>query len=357
MRDFEVQMKASSRELTFEICTSHDARALHEINALLLKYGIRASDSTATNLNLVLTPSDYTLYERLKKTRETEEKANQAYSNQMKGRAVTYGDIIQLRHTKRQAFLGVDVSMAPRVDSAAKRIFLTTELDGLVRFRILPRFHYLVEGHTVCFGDSIALCSADFPEQYLHTSLGFRSEDIGIVYEVNLSRDASTVWGLEWFFCYDSFSESSVKTGDVVRLYHPSSGGFVAAGHEGGADRVVLERSEVGKGARPDTLRACSLLRPAHLRSTHVFTGRKCPALKNRVRVLDTPPAPSTHACTRRTPPPSLFCTGGFLRARRRRARSRRAAGRVHLDDDVGRGGRGRRRRRLPSPCRGPHPL
>jgi hypothetical protein len=240
MRDSEVEMKVSSRELTFEICTSHDARALHEINKLLQKYGIR--DRSSANISLRLSQNDLAHYERLKKTRETEERANEAYSKQMKGRAVTYGDVIQLRHTKRQAFLGVDVSLAPKIESTAKRIFLTSEPDGLVRFKILPRFHYLAEWNTVCFGDNLTLCSADLEAQYLHTSHGFRSEDIGIVHEVNLSHNRSTVWSLECFYSFDSFSEKSVKTGDVVRLYHPAFGGYVAAGHEDAGDRVVLER-------------------------------------------------------------------------------------------------------------------
>ena len=113
-----------------------------------------------------------------------------------------------------------------------------------MRFKVLPRFHYLAEWNTVCFGDNITLASADLEAQYLHTSPGFRSEEIGIVHEVNLSHKRCTVWSLECFFSYDSFAENSVKTGDVIRLFHPACGGFVAAGHDDAGDRVVLERCE-----------------------------------------------------------------------------------------------------------------
>ncbi len=97
-------------------------------------------------------------------------------AKQMKGRPVTYGDHLRLKHTERQAFLRVDISQAPKIKSSTKRIYLSVDQHDLVKFKILPQFCYLTEGNTVCFGDSFSLASADHPFEYLHASVGFTSE-------------------------------------------------------------------------------------------------------------------------------------------------------------------------------------
>ena len=160
-----------------------------------------------------------------------------------------YGESIQLRHVKRQALLGIDASQAPKIESSAKKIVLSPENDvktsAMVQFKILPRFRYLAEGNAVCYGDNISLVSTDYSAEYLHTSQGFESTELGILYEVNLSSDRTTIWTLECFFRYSSHMDGCVKTGEVVRLYHPFWKGFVSA--TATDDRVHLEPSDGDK--------------------------------------------------------------------------------------------------------------
>ena len=85
------------------------------------------------------------------------------------GRAVAYGDIIKLRHTKSKALLGIDIGRAPKLEPSAKRVVLHTRDSAPVRFRITPRFKSLAEGNNVCYGDSIALVSVDYPTTHTLT--------------------------------------------------------------------------------------------------------------------------------------------------------------------------------------------
>ena len=255
-QDLQVEMRASSRELTFEVFSAHDTRALHEINQMLRKYAIPASTSLDQHLSFRynFNQTDTARFERLLKKRETEESANQAYTKQLNGRAVTYGDQIRLKHTERQAFLGVDVSQAPRMESSAKRIFLTSDPHAFVKFKIMPRFRYLSEGNTVCFGDNISLSSADHLSEFLHCSAGFTKEKIGLVFEVNLNRDRSTIWSLDRFVAYNPDSQASVKAGDVVRFYHPSVKGFIAAASTDSDDQISVEKSSTALSQMASTM-------------------------------------------------------------------------------------------------------
>ena len=276
-QDPHVEMRASSRELTFEVFSAHDTRAMQEIHQMLRKYAVPVSEKLGPHLSYRynFSETDTLHFERLLKKGKTEELANAAYSRQLKGRAVTYGDQIRLKHTERQAFLGIDVSQAPRIESSAKRIYLTSDPYAYVKFKIIPRFRYLTEGNTVCFGDNVSLASADHPSEYLHTSAGFTSEKVGLVFEVNLSPEHTTIWSLECFVAHNSNAEAAVKAGDVVRLFHPFLKGFVGAVSVDDDDQICFESSDASSSQMSSTMwvvEADSSSPDGLLRSIRTFT-------------------------------------------------------------------------------------
>eukprot|EP00960_Hanusia_phi_P040112 754256-Hanusia_phi.AAC.3 len=219
-------MKTSSRELVFEICTAREERILVEWESL--------------NKNRALS-EDLSRLEHLQMQMQMEKKANESQAEHMTGKPVHYGDTIQLRQLKSQAFLGVDISQAPRDEPTAKKIVLHDRPGKPVGFKVLPRFRYLVEGHTVCYGDQITLESISFPREFLHASnSSCYPSDVGMVYEVTLSVRQETVWKVEPFLSVSSQSKTLVKVGDVVRLYHPFHQAYIAAT---GSDNTVYLQS------------------------------------------------------------------------------------------------------------------
>ena len=226
MKGVDVEMNVSSRELVFEVCTAADNRALLEYTAHLRKNGYSAQDTRLRHLET---------------QKEMEEKANASQALHMESRTVTYGDSIQLRQPKSHGFLGVDIGQAPREEPTAKRIVLHTSRGRPVAFRIMPRFRYLVEGHTVCHGDRISLISTEFHGEYVHAHMGFETKSIGLVHEVHLSTNRTTAWVVESFFPFSMQSSQHVKAGDVVRLYHPFHAAHVAVNT--GQGTVFLEPS------------------------------------------------------------------------------------------------------------------
>ena len=224
MKGLDIEMDVSSRELVFEVCTAADDRALLEYTAYVRKHGFSSSDSRLRHLA---------------QQKEMEEQGNESQAKHMAGRSVTYGDRIQLKQPKSQGFLGIDIGQAPREEPTAKRIVLHASRGRPVAFRIMPRFKYLVEGHTVCHQDRISLVSTEFPGEYVHAHMGFETRSIGVVHEVHLSTNSSTAWVVENFFTYGQQSRDKVKAGDVVRLYHPYHGAYI--GVNPGYATVLLE--------------------------------------------------------------------------------------------------------------------
>jgi hypothetical protein len=81
-QDPHVEMRASCRELTFEVCSAHDTRALHEINHMLHKYSVPSSEKIGPTLSFRINFNNtYAVhFDRLLKKRETEGSANEAYA-------------------------------------------------------------------------------------------------------------------------------------------------------------------------------------------------------------------------------------------------------------------------------------
>ena len=228
----DIEMDSSSRELVFEVCTAADNRALVEYTTYVRKHGYRAADMHLR---------------QLEDQKMLEEKSNELQAVHMVGRTVSYGDIIQLRQPKSHGFLGVDIGQAPRQEATAKRVVLHTSRGRPVAFRIMPRFKYLVEGHTVCNGDRIALVSTEFPGEYVHAHMGFESiPSVGVVHEVHLAapsiKNPVTAWVVDSFFPHAMQSAQHVRAGDVVRLYHSYHAAYVAV--QTGDATVFLESSQ-----------------------------------------------------------------------------------------------------------------
>ncbi|KAJ1490984.1 hypothetical protein T484DRAFT_1776002, partial [Baffinella frigidus] len=226
VKGLAVDMKVSSRELVFEVCTAPDTRAQFLLDDFKRRHGIVGDDFGA------LPRQEELELTRRTHQRDMERKANEAQASNFVGRHVAYGDLIKVRHSKTKGLLGIDIGRAPKLEPSAKKIVLHTRDSDPVRFRITPRFKSLAEGNTVCYGDSIALVSVDYPTESLHASEGFSSTPIGVVHEVNLAHEdarTGTAWEPHCFFPYTMHNDQLVKLGDVVRLKHAVQDAYVSA--------------------------------------------------------------------------------------------------------------------------------
>ena len=221
-----------------QVCTARDARALKDMHEFLRKRGMPAGTKPTRQLS----PSDEVLWQRLVSHREAEERNNEVHSQHMAGRTVSFGDGVQLQQVKSKMFLAIDIGVAPKIDALNKRVIQTSDPIAPITFKVMPRYKYLVEGNTVCYGDHVTFLSSDFPDEYLHASRGFLKTDIGIVHEVNLSSSCETAWNVECFFQQSQMNAEHVKAGDVVRLYHPFHDAYVAINNTD--DTVCLQHGE-----------------------------------------------------------------------------------------------------------------
>lgn len=260
----------SSRELVFQICTAAAVRALLELKEYKRRLGFVGEMEPPRQLQ----PTEEAELHRLTKQKEREEHANKSQARHMAGRPVRFGETIRLRQIKSQAYLGVDIGQAPRSDPTSKMVVLHHVPGKAVGFRIMPRFGYLVEGHTVCFGDSVSLESKDFPEEYLTASekctipsaLGTEVK----MFEVNLKPQSETAWKLDCFFPYSMESEKHVKGGDVVRLYHPFHDAYVAANATDAT--LSLQRADGSLSSTMWIIRDENVLSGGLIRLTHSYT-------------------------------------------------------------------------------------
>lgn len=75
------------------------------------------------------------------------------------GKAILYGQVVQLRHHFSNKFLSISTSEAASLNVTNLRVDLRSHSDKSNLFRIMPRYKVRAEGDTIMQGDQIVLQS------------------------------------------------------------------------------------------------------------------------------------------------------------------------------------------------------
>eukprot|EP00127_Corallochytrium_limacisporum_P000736 Clim_evm22s25 gene=Clim_evmTU22s25 len=194
------------------------------------------------------------------KASEDEDQANILEQARLSGKAVVYGDVVELKHMNSGSYLYVAADETAHFNNEAMLIGLTDKNNLSTRFRIMPRYKLRSEGENVRAGDQVVLESVRVPGSYIHTSWS-TFEDFSNGLEIDLASEAQPFriapyffmtehqgsalralqsgseiidrrkWAmqLESHFFYNGDSSLTLRSGDVIRIFHKEREAYVCA--------------------------------------------------------------------------------------------------------------------------------
>jgi len=166
---------------------------------------------------------------RIKEQIDLEKQLNDKEEEDNAGQMVLYGQNVQFIHFGTNNFLAANKHKRAEVDPSALRIELSKAGGKACWFKISPRFKVRSEGEKVHKGDQIVLIHLQ-TGQFIQLS-DKRFEDDKLLFEVNL-YNAQTSWIIDHFANFLPGSDTLVKGGSVIRLFHPEAEGYLQAKEE-----------------------------------------------------------------------------------------------------------------------------
>eukprot|EP00117_Sycon_ciliatum_P048000 scpid3078/ scgid34229/ Inositol 1,4,5-trisphosphate receptor type 1; IP3 receptor isoform 1; Type 1 inositol 1,4,5-trisphosphate receptor len=161
---------------------------------------------------------------------ETEE--NKQERARQSGKAIVYGQIIQMQHTLSKCFLAVSTTQTSTLEPSNMQLDLAEDVSRKSQFRVLPRYKVRSVGDQVRVGDQIQLESVKTEGQFLHCS----RSSFGAQYvesnsrELNLSATQSALTIHMQFSPFGKVNvERMLRGGSVIRLFHRELEAYLTA--------------------------------------------------------------------------------------------------------------------------------
>lgn len=237
-------------------------------------------------------------YKRLLNQVKQEEEGNAALVQEMAGKPVRYGTVIQLQHLKTGLFVATQPKIVADQERSCSAVQLQEKISSGCFFKVESRYKFREDGAQVLQTDEIYLCNTKV-EQYIHAA----SRPLPgqpLLAEVNASQALRTRWKICMFGSYEPNPEL-LQAGDCVRLYHPESSSALSITSGGGGEFAVrmegfdgesslektstnslwiMEKEDVTEGG------GCSVARsgvPCTYRFCHLSSGRYLAGRRNVV--------------------------------------------------------------------------
>ncbi|KAJ8601792.1 hypothetical protein CTAYLR_006814 [Chrysophaeum taylorii] len=157
---------------------------------------------------------------------ENERVLNETYMKASIGRAIHFGDIVQLLHVKSNKYLTVEPTQVATQERENLRVSLSEYGSQLSWFTLMPAFKIDREGDTCQSGASIALQVTERTGEQIHCSESPLKKVGGQFKEVNSSLERS-VWRMLLYSFYHDGSNAPVHCGDLVRLVEPELNSYL----------------------------------------------------------------------------------------------------------------------------------
>lgn len=188
---------------------------------------------------------------RLQESYELEQSTNKQEELDLSGKAIFYGQIVQLVHYGTNTFVVCDPNESAELDTTGLKLILQKEGNKYAWFKIMSPHKVRFEGEKVRKGDRIVLIN-EKTGQSLHTSEEkFPDSDLK---EINCFS-SRTAFVVNHYAPYVPKSERFLKGGDVVRIFHQEVEGFLKANLTAlfGDKKYSVYAKKVGRGKRHET--------------------------------------------------------------------------------------------------------
>lgn len=163
------------------------------------------------------------------------------------GKALTYGERVQLRHVHSMNFISVN-NQTMATEAGSLQVIISEESNDKSWFELVPTSSLRKEGEIIRYNDSISLVLVSKKSRYyLHAD---ESQHINIDsrVEVNASGGVST-WMVRRFMNFDQFGDTSsfVRTGDSFRIFHKISAAYLSTKdkEKGKVPELILQKGNL----------------------------------------------------------------------------------------------------------------
>ena len=164
----------------------------------------------------------------MKITKSNKKKADYELKNLL-GKAVTYGERVQLQHLHSMTFVSVD-TQAMASEAGCLQTIMKDESNENSWFQITAANKLRKEGEVIRYSDNVCFVSVSKKSQYyLHVDESIALKEYSRA-EVNASGNISS-WIIRRYTSYDLYDDSSnfVRIGDSFRIFHKIIGGYLCA--------------------------------------------------------------------------------------------------------------------------------
>uniref|UniRef100_A0A1I7UCK7 Inositol 1,4,5-trisphosphate receptor n=1 Tax=Caenorhabditis tropicalis TaxID=1561998 RepID=A0A1I7UCK7_9PELO len=175
---------------------------------------------------------DDDLMNKLRVAADKEREENESEFQKTLGNVVQYGSMIQLLHVKSNKYITVQKNSPAKRERNAMKVYLDRAGNEGSWFIIEPAYKHYAIGDNVSAGNKISLIpnavsttQTGHVKSQLHLS-GFNLLDHPTAAEVNCLNEP-TEWQVFMFLLFDENQQKSVKSGDVVRLFHADQQTFL----------------------------------------------------------------------------------------------------------------------------------
>nr|pir hypothetical protein F33D4.2a - Caenorhabditis elegans [Caenorhabditis elegans] len=175
---------------------------------------------------------DDDLMNKLKVAADKEREENESEFQKTLGNVIQYGSMVQLLHVKSNKYITVQKNSPAKRERNAMKVYLDRAGNEGSWFIIEPAYKHYAIGDNVSAGNKISLIpnsvsttQAGHVKSQLHLS-SFNLLDHQSAAEVNCLNEP-TEWQVFMFLLFDENQQNSVKSGDVVRLFHADQQTFL----------------------------------------------------------------------------------------------------------------------------------
>ncbi|UMM28392.1 hypothetical protein L5515_011260 [Caenorhabditis briggsae] len=175
---------------------------------------------------------DDDLMNKLRVAAEKEREENEAEFQKTLGNIIQYGSMVQLLHVKSNKYITVQKNSPAKRERNAMKVYLDRAGNEGSWFIIEPAYKHYAIGDNVSAGNKISLIpnavsttQTGHVKSQLHLS-GLNLLDHQTAAEVNCLNEP-TEWQVFMFLLFDENQQNSVKSGDVVRLFHADQQTFL----------------------------------------------------------------------------------------------------------------------------------
>jgi hypothetical protein len=164
---------------------------------------------------------------QLSRTAQNEKRLNKKLMKMKIGKAISFGDVIQLLHVKSQKILCISPYMLAKHERENLRVYLKEDGDTMSWLELMPRFKYDKEGQPVANGNECLIRIHEKSSDYLHVSKKSFHSSSGIERnEINCSLESS-VWNISIYQSALNIKSNYLLCGNLVTFHEPETSTYL----------------------------------------------------------------------------------------------------------------------------------